>query len=78
LSTNQGYLIANHWILTPIRGVGRLQLLVVGEMGRMGIFLAQTLFCAFALRDAYYQYRCHLVENAEGRIEVPAGPLPID
>jgi phospholipid-binding lipoprotein MlaA len=31
-----------------------------------------------ALRDAYYQYRRHLVENGEGAAVPPAGPLPAD
>jgi len=31
-----------------------------------------------ALRDAYYQYRSHLVEQGEAKGDRPAGPLPIE
>jgi len=39
---------AEKWILTPVRSVGRIPLDWVGNMGRMGLFLAQALFYAFA------------------------------
>ena len=35
------------WILVPVRRLGRLPLSVVGNMGRMGMFLARTLFYTF-------------------------------
>ena len=38
----------DRWLLTPISGMGRVPLSVTGDMGRMGIFLAQALFYTFA------------------------------
>lgn len=39
---------ADRWLLTPLRKLGRIPLFVVGNMGRMGIFLVQTLYYTFA------------------------------
>ncbi|MCE9614464.1 MAG: MlaE family lipid ABC transporter permease subunit [Lentisphaerae bacterium] len=39
---------ADRGILRPVRMMGRMTIAVVGDMGRMGLFLAQTLFYAFA------------------------------
>jgi len=38
---------ADKWVLTPIRAVGRVPLSVAGELGRMGVFLVQTLGYTF-------------------------------
>ncbi len=35
------------WVLTPVRRLGRIPLSVIGEMGRMGLFLIQSLFYTF-------------------------------
>ena len=39
---------AERWILDPVRRLGRIPLSLVGDMGRMGTFLARTLFYTFA------------------------------
>ena len=39
--------LADNLILTPIRRLGHISLSVVGNMGRMGVFLVQSLFCTF-------------------------------
>jgi phospholipid/cholesterol/gamma-HCH transport system permease protein len=39
---------ADTWLLTPIRRLGRIPLSVVGDVGRMGMFLVQALFHTFA------------------------------
>jgi phospholipid/cholesterol/gamma-HCH transport system permease protein len=39
---------ADNLVLAPIRGLGRLALAAVGDMGRMGAFLFHTLFYTFA------------------------------
>jgi len=39
---------AERWFLTPIRKLGLVPLSAIGEMGRMGMFLAQSLFYTFA------------------------------
>ncbi len=39
---------ADKWILTPIRKMGRGPLSVVGNMGRMGLFLGLAIFYTFA------------------------------
>ena len=39
---------AKQWLLTPLRQLGQIPLAAVEEMGRMGVFLGQTLACTFA------------------------------
>ena len=36
------------WLLAPVRRLGRVPLSVVGDMGRMGLFLGNMLFYTFA------------------------------
>ncbi len=40
------WLSTERWILYPVSRVGRRSLSVVGDMGRMGMFLVQALACA--------------------------------
>ena len=39
---------ADKWILAPVRQAGRIPLSLIGNMGRMGTFLAQTIFFTLA------------------------------
>lgn len=36
------------WIQDPVRRLGRIPLGILGNMGRMGMFLGQALFYTFA------------------------------
>lgn len=40
--------LPDNWILAPVRRLGRIPRSVLGELGRMGMFLARTLFYTFA------------------------------
>lgn len=46
---------ADRWILEPVSSVGRSTLSVVGNMGRMGLFLVQALVCTFTPPLKFYR-----------------------
>jgi phospholipid/cholesterol/gamma-HCH transport system permease protein len=46
---------ADPWILTPVRRVGRITLTIIEKMGRMGLFLLQTLITACTSRLKFFR-----------------------
>ena len=46
---------SENWLLTPIQRVGQIPVSVIGNMGRMGIFLFQALYYSFAPPLKFYR-----------------------